>query len=187
MDRYHQNGLYPLGPVAISSTVSEISNPVATFKIILSQYVKCIYITWRTCLFQMKSQTIMLCMIRIKYYHLYILEVFLKFSSTSNKKGFLHVLKNVIGIESNKYILGCYLSDKKALNNWQWNTFCKSKYTTYTRSVCRFVFLTFWRNKEIIMRRYQMRNDCTNKYVSEACHIITITSLNVVLLTGISS
>lgn len=76
MYKYHQNGRYPLGPVAISSTVSEISNPVATFKIILSEYIKCIYITWRTCLIQMKSQTILLCMIRIKYYHLYILEVF---------------------------------------------------------------------------------------------------------------
>lgn len=88
MYKYHKNGRYPLGPVAISLTVSEISNPVATFKIILSEYIKCIYITWRTCLIQMKSQTILLCMIRIKYYHLYILEVFFKFSSTSNKKGF---------------------------------------------------------------------------------------------------
>lgn len=93
----------------------------------------------------------------------------------------------MIGMESNKLYSGCYLFDKKALNNWQWNTFCKSKYTTYTRSFCRFVFPTFWRDKEIIIRRYQMRNDCTNIWVSEACHIITITSLNVVLLTGISS
>lgn len=85
---YHQNGRYPLGPVAISSTVSEISNPVATFKIILSEYVKCIYITWRTCLIQMKSQTILLCMIRIKYYHLYILEVFFNLTLLLTKRGF---------------------------------------------------------------------------------------------------
>lgn len=88
MYKYHQNGRYRLGPVAISSTVSEISNPVATFKIILSEYVKCIYITWRTCLIQMKSQTILLCMIRIKYYHLYILEVFFNLALLLTKRGF---------------------------------------------------------------------------------------------------